>query len=277
MDIRADFHLHTTASDGMLNPRELVVLAKDQGLDLIAITDHDTTEGIKEALIEGEKLGIKVIPGIELSTIHNSESIHILGYFRDNSYENEEFQSFLKDMQDYRISRAKKFIANLDKFFNIKLDYEEIRENAKGVVARPHIAKAIINKGYPYSWDYIFDKLIGKNSPAYVHNKKISIEEGIDILKNLNAVVMLAHPKLVKKTPVEELIKFNFHGLEAVYYLNSEEEQNKYIDIAKKNNKLLCCGSDFHGHGKEDTKHGYIGTVNSNLHELEAFINLFLK
>lgn len=275
MNIRADFHSHTTASDGKLAAKALIKLAKEEGLNFLSITDHDTTASIDTAMSEAKNLGIKFIPGIELSTIHNGESIHVLGYFRDDSYRNMDFQKFLKEMQEFRIYRAKKFVDNLDKFFNIKLDYEEVAKNAKGVIARPHIARAIIDKGYDYSWDYIFDKIIGKNSPAYVHNKKISVEEGIALLKDLNAVVVLAHPKLIKKTPVEEFMKLNFHGIEAIYYLNSEEEEERFIKLADTHNKVITCGSDFHGNGKEDTKHGFVGSVESPYSLIKPFLDLF--
>lgn len=275
MNIRADFHSHTTASDGKLEAKALIKLAKEEGLNFLSITDHDTTASIDTAMSEAKKLGIKFIPGIELSTIHNGESIHVLGYFRDDSYRNMDFQKFLKEMQEFRIYRAKKFVDNLDKFFNIKLDYEEVAKNAKGVIARPHIARAIIDKGYNYSWDYIFDKIIGKNSPAYVHNKKISVEEGISMLRDLNAVVVLAHPKLIKKTPVEEFMKLDFHGIEAIYYLNSEEEEERFIKLADTHNKVITCGSDFHGNGKEDTKHGFVGSVESPYSLIKPFLDLF--
>ncbi|SUY47802.1 metal-dependent phosphoesterase [Clostridium putrefaciens] len=275
MDIHADFHLHTNASDGRLSPKELVKLAKSQSLSLMAITDHDTTSSLYEGILQGDRLDIKVVPGIELSTIHNDESIHILGYFTDDSYKDPNFQNLLSEIQDYRIYRAKKMVSNLDEFFNIKLDYEDVKKTAKGVVARPHIAKAIIDKGYPYTFQYIFENIIDKDSVAYVQNKKISLLEGINLLRDLNAIVILAHPKLIKKTPIEDIIKLNFHGLEAIYYLNSLEEQEKYINIALKNNKLISCGSDFHGI-ENDVKHGYIGSMDSTLKELEDFINIFI-
>lgn len=270
--LKSDFHMHTSASDGKLSPEELINAAKAEGLDIIAVTDHDTTAALKRVLMAGEKAGVKVIPGIELSTIHNDESIHILGYFRDNSYDNEDFQKFLKEIQEFRVYRAKKFIHNLYEYFHIDLDYEEVSKRAKGVIARPHIAKAIIDKGYPYSWDYIFENIIGKNSPAYVHNKKVSIEEGIHILKSLNALVILAHPVLIKKTPLEEFMKYDFDGIEAVYFLNSKEEEEKLIALAESHGKLITNGSDFHGNGKEDTKHGYLGSVSMKEEYLQRFI-----
>ncbi|KEH97837.1 hydrolase [Clostridium botulinum C/D str. BKT12695] len=271
---KGDFHLHTTASDGKLSPSELVNLAKKQAFDIIAITDHDNTFGLKEGISTGKEIGVKVLPGIELSTRYNNESIHILGYFKDNSYQNEFFQNYLKDIQDYRIKRANKILDNLYKFFNIKLDFEKILKSNKGVIARPHIAKAIVQAGYPYDFDFIFDNMIGNDSPAYVPNKEISIEEGIKILKSANAITSLAHPTLIKKTPIDELLKYDFDCIEAIYPLNKLGETEKFIKLAKSFNKNISGGSDYHGLGKTDTKHGYIGDAFLTKNNLENFLNL---
>jgi len=257
-----DFHIHTNASDGKLSPADVVILASNVNLDIISITDHDTTEGLAEAIETSMNYNIKVIPGIELSTIHNNESIHILGYFRDNSYGKNEFQAFLSEMKNYRIIRAKKMINNLKKYFNIGLDFDKIYSNSHGIIARPHIAKAIIKCGYDYSWDYIFDNIISKDSPAYVPNKKLSIPEGINLLKEFNAVTVLAHPVLMKKSKIEDLMKFDFDGIEAIYPLNSKNETVKYIEIANSHKKIITAGSDFHGEGRIDTKHGELGSIN---------------
>lgn len=272
MKIKIDLHMHTTASDGKLSPKDLVILASKQNLDIISITDHDTTAGIEEAMNASEPYNLKIIPGIELSTIHNNESIHILGYFKDDSYKNKEFQKFLKDMQDYRVYRAKKIVENLNTYFSIKLDYEKVFKKAKGVIARPHIASSIIEEGYPYSWDYIFNNIISKDSPAYVHNKKVSLSEGIKILKDLNALVILAHPVLIKKSKVEDLLKYDFDGIEALYFLNTNEDTLKFINLAEKYKKLVTFGSDFHGLGADDTKHGYIGSMDVPYEYADIFI-----
>ncbi|KGN01528.1 hydrolase [Clostridium novyi A str. 4570] len=272
---KGDFHLHTTASDGKLSPSELVNLAKEEGFDIIAITDHDNTFGINEAITCGTEIGVKVIPGIELSTRYNNESIHILGYFKDDSYKSDFFQNYLKDIQDYRIKRAKKILDNLYKFFNVKLDFDKILKNNKGVIARPHIAKAIIEAGYPYDFDFIFDNMIGNDSPAYVPNKEISVEEGIKALKSANAITSLAHPTLIKKTPVEELLKYDFDCIEAIYPLNKEGETEKFIKLAERFNKTVSAGSDYHGLDKTDTKHGYIGDAFLAEKNLENFLNKF--
>ena len=206
---RGDFHLHTNASDGKLSPKELIYTASIRGLDIIAITDHDTTLNVEEGIREGLCENIRVVPGIELSTIHNKESIHILGYFKDDKYKNGVFQNYLKEMENYRVLRAERIVENLNTFFKIKLDYKKILDDAKGVIARPHIAKAIINAGYKYDWKYIFDNLLSNNSPAYVQTKKISTAEGIDMLKKVNALVVLAHPVLIKNSTIDEMLRFD--------------------------------------------------------------------
>jgi 3',5'-nucleoside bisphosphate phosphatase len=271
---RGDFHSHSNASDGRLPPRELVNLAKTQGLDIISITDHDTVSGLEEAISQSSTIGIKVIPGIELSTLYNGTSVHVLGYFNNIDDIHTEFKAFLKDMGNYRIKRAKKIIYNLYKFFNIKLNYEDVLKSAHGIVARPHIAKAIIDAGYNYSFDYIFSNFIGENSPAYVPNKKLTTEEGISILKSMKAMTVLAHPVLIKKLNIEDVIKLPFDGIEAIYPANTDEDTFKFIDYANKYNKIISAGSDFHGLDEKDSKHGhYPGVVYLEEDRIELFLN----
>ncbi|WP_040212187.1 PHP domain-containing protein [Clostridium polynesiense] len=272
MDYKVELHAHSTASDGSSTPSELAALAYSNKIQYLALTDHDTTDGVKEAMERGRLLGIEVIPGIELSTIYNNESIHVLGYFKDSSYQDKDFQSFLKEMQDYRIYRAKKIIDNLKEFFNIKLDYDEVFKKARGVIARPHIARAIIDAGYSYSWEYIFNNIISKDSPAYVHNKNLSLKDGINMLKALNALVVLAHPVLIKNSPFQDIALSGFHGIEANYYQNTSEDTRNFIEFSKKNNLLICGGSDFHGNGKGDKKHGYIGEISPNQDDIKSFL-----
>jgi len=270
---RGDFHLHTNASDGKLSPKELIHEASLSGLDIIALTDHDTTLNVEEGIREGINNNIRVIPGIELSTIHNNESIHILGYFKDDKYKNADFQKFLKDIDDFRLSRGKKIVENLDIFFKIKLDYQKVLDQAKGVIARPHIAKAIIDAGYKYDWKYIFDNFLSNDSPAYVHIKRISTADGISILKEVNALVVLAHPVLIKKSSIDEMLSFDFDGVEAVYPINTKKQKTLLKLKAKEYNKFITAGSDFHGISKSDTGHGLVGSVFLSHEELAAFVN----
>lgn len=272
---KGDFHLHTNASDGKSTPKELVFLAHKKDIDIIAVTDHDTTMGTEEAVAAGLLTGVKVIPGIELSTTHNGESIHILGYFRDETYKNKEFQSLLQDMIDFRVERAKKIVQNLETYFTIKVDYNKILKHAHGVVARPHIAKAIIEEGYPYSFDEIFNSFLGNSSPAYVPNKKLSVEDGIKLLKKANAFVVLAHPVLVKKSPIDELLKYDFDGIEAIYPLNTSKDTSYLKLKALEYNKVITAGSDFHGIDDTDTKHQDMGAVSLKGEDLKTFLTNF--
>lgn len=258
--IKADFHVHTSSSDGVLSPKEVVFKAYKNNVKYLSITDHDTVSGLDEALVESQKYDISFIPGIELSTQYNNESIHILGYFKDKSYNNQNFIQELDKIKNHRIIRAQKITKKLDDEFNIKISFEKILKESKDTIARPHIAKAIIDAGYDYSHDEIFDKFIGKDSKAYVPTLKLSTEYGINLLKKYNALVFLAHPKLIKNTPIEEFIKMNIDGIESIYYQNTTEETNYYLNIAKEYNLLNSCGSDFHGI-QNDTRHGNIGSM----------------
>lgn len=273
MNKKADLHNHTTASDGKLSPKELVNLAKEENLDIISITDHDSLSGLKEGLKEGDLINLKIIPGIELSTRHNDESVHLLGYFKDNKYKSLELENYLNSIKEYRIKRGEKIVYNLEKFFNISINYENILKKTNGVIARPHIAKEIISSGYNYTWDYIFKNILGNKSPAYVPNKNISIEEGLSCLKSFNAFVSLAHPTLINNSKVEDLMKYNFDGIEGIYPLNKPKEEVYFRNICKKYNKILTAGSDYHGLHKEDKKHGYIGTSTLQGEDLFNFLN----
>jgi 3',5'-nucleoside bisphosphate phosphatase len=271
---KADLHIHTNASDGKYTSHEIAVMAKDSGMSVISITDHDTTKSLKDASSFCSQMSLKFIPGIELSTIHKNEDVHILGYFNGTSYENSILQSYICDMHEIREKRAKKIVDNLNLYFNIKLDYAAILRNSKGIIARPHIAKAILDAGYNYSWNYIFRNLIGKNSPAFVPNKKLSIKEGIKLLKSVNALVVLAHPVLLKNLDLNELLEMDFDGLEAIYYSNTATQTQIYKTAAKKFNKFITAGSDFHGLEKENGSHApCVGAVYLDENDLDIFLN----
>ena len=276
MYFKGDFHNHSIESDGNLSPIDVVKRAKSKHIDIMSLTDHDTTDGVLDAIKEGISLNVKVIPGMELSTSFNNESIHILAYFKDDCYLKEEFQTYLKNLTNYRVERAKKIVDLLKIHFNIVLDYKNVLKIAEGVVARPHIAKAIIDAGYPYSIDYIFQNIINEDSPAYIPNKKLTTKDGISLLKEFNAVVVLAHPVLIKKSPVEELLKLDFDGIEAIYPLNTKEKTNEYLKLAKKYNKIITAGSDFHNLNIGDNKHSDIGTSTLDSKNIEIFLNKLL-
>lgn len=270
---KVDFHVHTNFSDGLLSPKDVVKRASNNGVSILAITDHDTIDGISEAIEESKLHNIKIIPGIELSTNYNGESIHVLGYFKDNRYKEKEFVEFLDKIKNRRIHRAKEMIQKLKDIFNIEIKFEDVIKYGENVVARPHIAKAIIDAGYPYTQDYIFDNFIGKGKPAYIETTKITVKEGVDLLHKYNAIVFLAHPILINNSNISDFLQFNFDGIEGVYFLNSKTQEKELLDFANKNNLLVSAGSDCHGDFINDTRHGDIGDMNLD----ENYINLILE
>ncbi|BCZ47518.1 hypothetical protein psyc5s11_35850 [Clostridium gelidum] len=259
--LKVDFHVHTTSSDGVISPIEVVQRAYKNNVKYLAITDHDTLGGLNEAIEESLKYDITLIPGIELSTQYNNESIHILGFFKDDSYKNVELIDELAKIKDHRIIRAKIIVHKLKETFNIEVNFDKIFKDAKDTIARPHIAREIIKCGYPYTVDEVFDNFIGKSCKAYVPTLKLSTIDGVKLLKKYNAIVFLAHPKFIFNSSINEFLEMNFNGVESIYYQNTDEENHKFIKLANENNLLISCGSDFHGNLKTDTRHGDIGSV----------------
>jgi 3',5'-nucleoside bisphosphate phosphatase len=266
-----DLHIHSLSSDGRYFPKDIAKMAKIKDLSYFALTDHDTLSGIDEALEEANKLNINFIPGIELSTEYNGESIHVLGFFDRESYKNPELNKALEDLKKKRISRAYKMVDNLKKFHNIEIDIDKVLSAGKDTVARPHIAKVIIDAGYPYDHDYIFNNFIGNDCPAYIPSTKMTTKEGIDLLKKYNAMVFLAHPVLIKKSPVEEILSFGFDGLEAIYFQNSEDDTKRFLNLAREKKLFISCGSDCHGI-ENDTRHGNVGEI--KVPQNEEIINM---
>ena len=270
--ILCDFHTHSTASDGSFSPSEVVKKSFDKGVKYLALTDHDTLTGIDEAKRMAESLGVTFIPGIELSTSYNKETVHLLGFFKGDDYKNSELNNFLQELKDKRIKRAEEIVARLKRFNNIEIKVEDVLKNGKDTIARPHIAKTIIEAGYPYDYDYIFKKFLGDDCPAYIPANKMSTEEGISLLKRYNAKVFLAHPVLLKKISAHDILPLGIDGIEAVYALNSSEDEKRFRKFANKNNLLISCGSDSHGM-EDDGGHGSLGSMSLDEERLQKFIN----
>lgn len=273
---KVDFHVHSTCSDGLLTPENVVKRAYEKSVKYLALTDHDTVSGLDIAKAKAKSLGINFIPGIELSTNYNKESIHILGFFKDESYKDKKLIDYLNELKERRDIRAIKMIEKLKEEFNIIIDKDKLFKKANGgVIARPHIAYEIIESGYNYTKDEIFKKLIGKDCPAYVPTTKISPQEGINILRKHNALVFLAHPILIKKSPLTDFLSFGFDGIEGVYFQNSKEAEKRFINFALENNLLISAGSDCHGDFNGDTRHGDIGCMNLEEKYLKAFCDKY--
>ncbi len=269
--MRADLHMHTTESDGRLSREELFQEAVEKNLDLISITDHDTCKHVLDNQRLAKKYGIKYIPGIELSTLYNNKNVHVLGYFRDDGYQSDEMLSYYRYIKEGRENRAKTFIRNLKKYYHITITYQDLLDVSDGIIARPHIAKAIV-KHYPqYTHNEVFERFIGDNAKAYVPSTELSLKEGIALLKKHNALIVLAHPKLLKPAIHDEVLQFPFDGIEAIYGLNNPSESTFYRELAKKKGWLVTAGSDYHGI-PNDQSHKELGFVTLEGEELQTFL-----
>ncbi|MGB8707798.1 MAG: PHP domain-containing protein [Dehalococcoidia bacterium] len=248
--MKADLHLHTTASDGRLEPREIVSMAVRVGLDVIAVTDHDTIEGVVPALAAAQASpSLTVIPGVEINTDVPRGEVHILGYFID--YTDKKLAATLQKLRDSRRERAQKMIAKLGKL-GMKIDWQRVSELVRGgSVCRPHIAQALFEKGYVGSEKEAFDKYIGHDGPAYVERYKLLPIEVVKLILDAKGLPVLAHPadiagldELVPKLKAVGLV-----GLEVYYRDYSSEIVARLAKIAKKYDLIPTGGTDYHAFG----------------------------
>lgn len=244
--LKADLHIHTTASDGLLSPSEVVRWASVKRLTAIGITDHDTINGISPALEASSEYGVEVVPGIELSTLYEEEEIHILGYYID--YKAAWFLNTLEKIQNSRYERAASIVSKLNGL-GINITLEQVTNIANdGAIGRPHIARAMINKGYINNIKEAFKSYIGKGCPAYVERYKLSSGEAIDILKKLGGLSVLAHPGLIKnKANIGNIINLGIDGIEVYHSKHDDETIRNALAIASSRKLLITGGSDCHG------------------------------
>ena len=245
---KVDLHIHTTASDGKCTPAEIVRKAAELGLEVIAITDHDTVEGIPAALETAINYpALRVIPGVELSTDIPKGEIHILGYFID--YTDGEFRSSLEAMRSSRIERARKMIENLSKL-GIRLEWRRVQEIAGGgALGRPHIAQAMLEKGYISSLQDAFRNYIGHGGPAYVERDKLTPVEAVKLILKADGLPVLAHPLTAGDVEgtIVELKAVGLVGMEVYYASYSFEDLNPLLGLAYKHGLIATGGTDYHG------------------------------
>jgi hypothetical protein len=191
-----DLHVHTNASDGSFSPEDLVKKAKDECVTTIAITDHDTTSGVEEAVKVDEDLGINIIPGVEISIDFSPGTMHLCGYFID--IKNRQLQSKLKIIQKGRLKRNTQIIELLN-FLGIDVSMEEVMYEASGSqISRSHIAKVLLKKGYVTNIKEAFIKYLAKGKPCYVDRKRLNKKEAINAIIHSGGLVAIAHPVQLK-------------------------------------------------------------------------------
>lgn len=248
MSLSVDLHLHSSASDGHYSPTELVNMAAKAGLTVIALTDHDSTEGITTALEAARAIpSFRVIPGVEIGTDVPHGEIHVLGYFID--YDNLELKGTLARLRESRVSRAMRMIARL---YNLGVDIEWSQVVAlagEGSVGRPHVARAMLEKGYVVSLKEAFDRYIGRDGPAYVEREKMNPEEAVSIIVKSGGLAVLAHPATAPdvESVIARLKKVGLVGLEVYYGKTPPHDIARFKKMADAFGLIATGGSDFHG------------------------------
>ncbi len=249
-----DLHLHTTYSDGRLTPTQLVDLVAERGLRVVAVTDHDSTEGLAEAFEAAEKHPqLTIIPGIELSTDIPGNEIHVLGYFID--YFNPGFQQTLAEFREGRLDRGRRMVDNLEKL-GLSIDWERVLELSDGgAVGRPHIAQAMVEKGYITYPQEAFDKYIGRNGPAYAERPKLAPDDAVRMILEVGGLPVLAHPARYVQNPEGQLPVLKGAGLVGmeVYYKDyTPGEIEDLLGLCRKYDLIPTGGSDYHALGTSD-------------------------
>lgn len=246
-----DLHVHSTRSDGSFTPAELVDYAMEKGLAAFALTDHDTTEGLSEALQAAKGKDIEVIPGIEFSTEYEGKDIHILGLYID--YEGKEFQKYLLDFQNSRTIRNEKMCKKLIEH-GVDITYEQLQKRfPEAVLTRAHYAKFLWEEGYVSNMKEAFDKYIGDHAPCFLPREKVTPVQAVELILRAKGVPVLAHPVLYGMSNerlealVADLKKAGLVGIEAVYSTYNSAEERQMKALAKKYDLLISGGSDFHG------------------------------
>lgn len=267
---KADLHMHSTCSDGKFTPAELVHRAKNYGLSCISITDHDTTDGLDEALSTGDLIGIEVIPGVEITTTFNGREAHVLCYGFNNR--DHDWKAMLASQQKIRRNRAILILEKLNEMgVTIDLDQVEIDDRAD-VITRPHIAQALVKSGHAQHTQDAFIRFIGNTAPAYVPLEHVKTEDLIEIVHAAGGIAILAHPGTHYSTEeLQQLIDADIDGFECVHPSHGFTIQSKYRELAKTHGLIATSGSDFHGWRFQDfSYYGQITTDLETVNQLKA-------
>ncbi len=275
-----DLHTHTTASDGVLAPRQLIELAAETGLCAVAITDHDTVDGIAPARRHARRIGMPFIPGIEISAEYSATgTMHILGYFIDETTES--FSEALAFLKRARRKRNPQILERLN-HYGIDITMEDVlREAGSDQIGRPHFARAIVRKGFASSISEAFERFVKKGAPCYVNKERFTPQRAIELIRKAGGIPVIAHPKTlnidfhrVLPRYLAELKEMGLMGLEAYYYNHSRSEEEYFLGLSRKLDILVTGGSDFHGDNKPKV---VLGKGNGNLHVPRSVYDLLIE
>lgn len=255
--MKIDLHTHTTASDGLHPPAELVRIAADRGVEVIAVTDHDTVAGVAEAVDAGERLGVRVVAGIEVSSRGDERNVHMLGLFVDPA--SPVLRAAIDEMRTERLGRARRIVERLNEL-GYEITFEEVREQASGdVIARPHIARALVARGYVPDVPSAFTpELIGDGGRALVRRQLPTPEEAVELIRAAGGAAVWAHPAAShhhgERRPIDEelvsrLCDAGLTGLEVDHPDHTPLARDAARGVADRFGLVATGGSDFHGHG----------------------------
>lgn len=249
-----DLHVHSNRSDGSETPSALVDMALEKGLAAFALTDHDTTDGLDDALAYAANKDIEVIPGIEFSTEYEGRDIHVVGLYID--YTEERFQHYLKDFQNSRNLRNQKMCKKLQEH-GVDITYEQLLAKYPGsVLTRAHYARFLLAHGYVKGLPEAFDRYVGDHAPCYIPREKVTPMQAVHLILQSGGVPILAHPILYHMSDerldklVATLKQEGLAGIEAIYSTYNAAEERQIRKLAAKYELLLSGGSDFHGAAK---------------------------
>jgi predicted metal-dependent phosphoesterase TrpH len=245
---QVDLHLHTTASDGVHSPEDIVAKAAARGLEIISICDHDTVEGVGPALAAAaDYSGLTLIPGVEVSTDFQKGEVHVLGYYIDHNHSG--FNRTLKTMRQSRVERARAMVKKLVEL-GIHIEWDRVRELAGGgSIGRPHIAQALLEKGHIVTIGDAFYNYLGRGRPAYVERIKMSPREAVALILDAGGLPVLAHPMTIDEPEaiISSLAAAGLVGLEAYYGGSSPGQIESLVQTAAKLGLIATGGSDYHG------------------------------
>ncbi|HCY76307.1 MAG TPA: PHP domain-containing protein [Ignavibacteriales bacterium] len=247
---KIDLHMHTYYSDGQHSPEELILKVKEAGIDIISVTDHDTVGGISEATEAGKKLGVEVIPGLEISSDIRDREVHLLAYFFDPA--NKQLEEYLKFFRAERIKRAIIIIEKL-KELGLVIELDDVLTLARNsAVGRPHIAKVLVKKGLVSNYFEAFSKYIGNGGPAYERKVHVSPRSAFKIINDAGGLSFIAHPGNLPDAIMVELIDAGLDGIEVVHPSHLPHLVKHYRGIVNEFFLLESGGSDFHGGDRND-------------------------
>ncbi|MGD8699905.1 MAG: PHP domain-containing protein [Gemmatimonadales bacterium] len=244
---RVDLHVHSDRSDGRASPTEVVAASKEKGLEVIALTDHDTIAGLEEAAAAALRLDIALVPGIEFSCYDETGSTHLLGYYIDPSHA--DFLEYLREAREKRVSRAAAMVEKLNGLgIGLTLEAVEAQASPEGLIARPHVARALLDGGWVKSYPEAFNRFLAAGQPAYVPTWRLTPAEGIRWIHSAGGLAVLAHGgKTHSDAAIDQLVNDGLDGLEILHPEHGAVEIGRLRRVTAEFGLLETGGSDWHG------------------------------